>query len=181
MEGVRPWPVVSFARASVCSSQRAVRDLDGRTREAKIVNATIADLTAQVGGSPSAAQQLLIHATAIVVLRIRCALDKYGTGKGEVESLDKHFVSLQNSLRLNLITLGLEAAKDRPLEHTRFLLDLLRSPMLRQHPRRHPRARATPRRIGQRSAPSEISVSAVTYAVMPVAVALVFRPASEAP
>ena len=98
-----------------------MRDLDGRTREAKIVNATIADLTAQVGGSPSAAQQLLIHATAIVVLRIRCALDKYGTGKGEVESLDKHFVSLQNSLRLNLVTLGLEAAKDRPPSLERYL------------------------------------------------------------
>ena len=64
------------SRVGVFSSRRAVRDLDGRTREAKIVNATIADLTAQVGGNPTAAQQLLIHATAVVVLRIRCALDK---------------------------------------------------------------------------------------------------------
>ena len=39
------------------------------------------------------AQALLIHATAVVVLRIRCALDKYGTGKGEIESLDRHFVT----------------------------------------------------------------------------------------
>ena len=35
--------------------------------------------------------------------------------------LDKHFVSLQNSLRLNLITLGLEPAKDRPLSLERYL------------------------------------------------------------
>ena len=97
-----------------------MRDLDGRTREAAIVKRTIADLTAQVGGSPTAAQALLIHATAVIVLRIRCALDKYGTG-ADVESLDKHFVSLQNSLRLNLITLGLETAKDRPLSLERYL------------------------------------------------------------
>ena len=87
----------------------------------KIVNATIADLTAQVGGRPTAAQALLIHAAAVVVLRIRCALDKYGAGKGEIESLDRHFVSLQNSLRLNLVTLGLEAAKDRPPSLEQYL------------------------------------------------------------
>ena len=109
------------SRVGVFSSQRAVRDLDGRTREAAIVKRTIADLTAQVGGSPTAAQALLIHATAVIVLRIRCALDKYGTGKGEIESLDRHFVSLQNSLRLNLVTLGLEAAKDRPPSLERYL------------------------------------------------------------
>ena len=109
------------SRVGVFSSQRAVRDLDGRTREAAIVKRTIADLTAQVGGKPTAAQQLLIHATAVVVLRIRCALDKYGTGNGEIESLDRHFVSLRNSLRLNLVTLGLEAAKDRPLSLERYL------------------------------------------------------------
>ena len=57
----------------------------------------------------------------MIVLRIRCALDKYGTGKGEIESLDRHFVSLQNSLRLNLVTLGLEAAKDRPPSLERYL------------------------------------------------------------
>lgn len=108
------------SRIGMFSSQRAVREIDGRTREAKIVNATIADLTEQVGGNPSAAQKLLIHATAVVVLRIRCALDKYGSG-ANIESLDKHFVSLQNSLRLNLITLGLEPATERVPSLERYL------------------------------------------------------------
>ena len=101
--------------------KRCADPTTSRTREAAIVKRTIADLTAQVGGRPTAAQALLIHATAIIVLRIRCALDKYGPGKGEIESLDRHFASLQNSLRLNLVTFGLEAAKHRPQSLERYL------------------------------------------------------------
>jgi hypothetical protein len=86
-----------FSRAA------AVRDADGRTREAKIIKQTVADLVEHVGGHPTAAERLLIDATAVLVLRLRCALDRYATGVGDCESLDRHVVALQNGLRANLL------------------------------------------------------------------------------
>jgi hypothetical protein len=47
-----------FSRASV------VRNVDGRTREARIVRDTTAALVEHLGGQPTAPQQLLIHASA---------------------------------------------------------------------------------------------------------------------
>jgi hypothetical protein len=53
-----------FSRAT------AVRDADGRTREAKIIKQTIADLVEHVGGQPTAAERLLIDASAILILSL---------------------------------------------------------------------------------------------------------------
>jgi hypothetical protein len=95
-----------FSRAT------AVRDADGRTREAKIIKQTIDDLVEHVGGRPTAPQKLLIDASVILVLRLRVALDRYATGDGDCESLDRHVVALQNGLRQNLLAIGLQ----RPTE-----------------------------------------------------------------
>lgn len=102
------------SRVGMFSRASAVRNVDGRTVEARIVKSTIADLTDQLGGDPTAAQQLLIHGTAVLVLRLRVALDRYTSGIGDVESLDRHVVSLQNSLRHNLQAIGLARVEQAP-------------------------------------------------------------------
>ena len=100
------------SRIGLFSRASAVRDVDGRTAEARIIKSTVRELTDHVGGNPTAAQRLLIQATATLVLRLRCALDRYVTGD-DPETLDRHVVSLQNALRLNLVALGLERPKDQ--------------------------------------------------------------------
>jgi hypothetical protein len=95
-----------FSRAS------AVRNVDGRTVEARIIKETVAALTEHLGGRPTAPQQLLAHASAVLVLRLRVALDRYATGD-DPESLDRHVVALQNGLRANLLALGLERPKEQ--------------------------------------------------------------------
>jgi hypothetical protein len=96
-----------FSRAT------AVRDADGRTREARIIKQTVADLVEHLGGRPTAPQKLLIDASAILVLRLRVALDRYATGNGDCESLDRHVVALQNGLRANLVSLGLQRPQEQ--------------------------------------------------------------------
>src|SRR3712207_3415097 len=77
------------SRVGMFSRATAVRDADGRTREAKIIKETALALTEHVGGQPTAPQKLLIDASAILVLRLRVALDRYATGVGDCESLDQ--------------------------------------------------------------------------------------------
>ena len=43
------------------------------------------------------------------MLRLRCTLDRYlRGGEDDVQTLDKYIYALQNSLRLNLLAIGLE-------------------------------------------------------------------------
>jgi hypothetical protein len=60
------------SRAGVFSRASAVRAPDGRTREARIIKQTVADLAEHVGGQPPAPQRLPIDASAILVLRLHC-------------------------------------------------------------------------------------------------------------
>jgi hypothetical protein len=109
-------------RAGVFSRRTALRQVDGRTREAKVVQAAIHDLTEHCGGEArvTAAQNLLIHSTAVLVLRMRCALDRYATGT-DPESLDRHVVALLNGLRANLSALGLERRDQQPATLHQYL------------------------------------------------------------
>jgi hypothetical protein len=110
------------SRIGTFSRAAAVRKVDGRTVEARIIGDTIRDLTEHLGGEArvTAPQKILIHASAVLVLRLRCALDRYAHGD-DPESLDRHVVALQNGLRANLLALGLQ----RPQEQTLGLGALL--------------------------------------------------------
>jgi hypothetical protein len=55
----------SRSRASVFSRASRVRNVDGRTREARIIRDTTAALVEHLGGQPMVPQQLLIHASAV--------------------------------------------------------------------------------------------------------------------
>jgi hypothetical protein len=91
------------------SRPSALRKIDQRTVEAKLLRTTQEQLIDHLGGEErvSVAERMLVQATAVLALRLKCALDRYMNG-GDVESLDRHVVAIQNALRHNLMALGLK-------------------------------------------------------------------------
>jgi hypothetical protein len=87
----------------------ALGDIDARTKEGRFLSQIQADLGAQLGGSPSLAQQLLIRRIArsmlmLEVLDLRLASGEWNECSARTQG------GLQNSVRLNLRELGIRAA-----------------------------------------------------------------------
>jgi hypothetical protein len=99
---------VPRSHAGMFSRRMALHRLDNRTIEVRVLNRTVAELTAHVGGEPTPAQKLIIDASAILVMRLQCILGRYLAKEGDIETLDRYLVALQNALRLNMQSLGLE-------------------------------------------------------------------------
>ena len=112
---------VVHKRVGPFSTATELRKVDGRTREARIVRAVVADLVAQLGGHPSAAQRLLIQSAAIVTLRLTLALERYQLGGETSDRLDQHVVALINAQRQVLGTLGLENVKPAAISLAQYL------------------------------------------------------------
>jgi hypothetical protein len=90
------------------SRRTALKRLDNRTVEARSMNRTVRELSEYVGGAPTPAQRLVIHASAILVMRLEHILSRYLAKDGDVETLDRYLVAIQNALRLNMQSLGME-------------------------------------------------------------------------
>ena len=113
-------------RAGMFSREHALREVDGRTVDAKAISTAIADLTQHLGGPDrmSVPQRMIVHATALLHYRLRAAVERYGTGTGaEIESLDRHICTIQGHMVRNLIVLGLEPAAPPTLTLDRYLAD----------------------------------------------------------
>jgi hypothetical protein len=82
--------------------------LDGRTKEARLMAATRAELTAHVGGRPSAVQRTLIERVARLKLYIELMDAKAIDAGGLTERDSRQYLAWSNSLRLALRDLGLE-------------------------------------------------------------------------
>ncbi|HEV7267354.1 MAG TPA: hypothetical protein VGN83_20965 [Falsiroseomonas sp.] len=90
--------------------------MDGRTREAKILQRVRAELTEHVGGSPSATQRALIERAAWLTLRT-AQLDRKIAGGGELTDHDSRvYLAWSNSLTRTLRQLG--HGKTRPAPRT---------------------------------------------------------------
>jgi hypothetical protein len=88
--------------------------VDGRTAEAQIMRRVRNDLTAHVGGQPSATQRMLIEQVASLTLRIHL-MDRQALKIGETTfSQAKDYLCLTNSLSRLLKQLGMNGAPDRP-------------------------------------------------------------------
>src|SRR3954447_18527237 len=85
------------------------RSIDGRSAEGRFLRAFEAQMTAHLGGQPSAAEVLLISRLARVALRLELFDEKITAG-----TLTDHdgrvYGALHNSFRLMLRELGLKAA-----------------------------------------------------------------------
>lgn len=81
------------------------RNLDQRSKLAKALRVTTDALIETIGGKPSPPQRILIDRA--VYKMARCSLFESATLAGENGS-DEHYLAWANSLRLDLIALGLD-------------------------------------------------------------------------
>ena len=83
--------------------------LDGRTKEARQLEATVAELVAHVGGAPSALQARLIDRIARLELYLS-KMDQRANANGSTlsERDSRQYLAWCNSLRLAMRDLGLE-------------------------------------------------------------------------
>ncbi len=83
--------------------------LDGRSREARMVKATVADLTEHIGGSPTAPQARLIHRVARLELYLTMMDVRADENGGMLTDHDsRSYLAWCNSIRLAMRDLGLE-------------------------------------------------------------------------
>jgi hypothetical protein len=103
------------ARIGPHSRPHRLLRLDGRTREAKIMAATRAELTVHIGGNPSSVQRTLIERAARLGLYLEM-LDAKGLAAGGLTERDsRQYIAWSNGLRLVLRELGITAASaERP-------------------------------------------------------------------
>jgi len=108
-----PPGVKGGVRVGAHSKARQLAHVDGRTLAGRVLRRTRADLTQHLGGHPSAAQKLLIESAAIKSVRLFLVSSRI-LDAGDVGIDDgNHVMAWLNSLRLDLVALGLEArAKD---------------------------------------------------------------------
>jgi hypothetical protein len=93
---------LAFSRGSVGDT------LDGRSREGKFLRRVEAELVAQVGGSPSFAQSLLIRRAARSMLQLELLDAKMASGSWTPHDARTQG-GLNNAVRLALKELGLKA------------------------------------------------------------------------
>ena len=83
--------------------------LDGRSREARAIKATIADLTEHIGGSPTAPQARLIKRIARLELYLTMMDARADQNGGMLTDHDsRQYLAWVNSIRLAMRDLGLE-------------------------------------------------------------------------
>jgi hypothetical protein len=95
---------LAFSRGSVGDS------IDGRSREGKFLRRVEAELIAQVGGSPSFAQSLLIRRAARSMLQLELLDAKMASGNWTAHD-SRTQGGLNNAVRLALRELGIKPAK----------------------------------------------------------------------
>jgi hypothetical protein len=92
----------------------AFRNLDGRTWEAKLLASTRAELTAHVGGAPSATQRALIDRAAWLTLYL-AQMDRRSADLGAMTDHDsRSYLAWSNTLARTLARLGPQAKAAKP-------------------------------------------------------------------
>jgi hypothetical protein len=84
--------------------------IDGRSREGRFLRAFEQMLAEHVGGSPSAAQRVLISRCARLALRLEL-LDEKQVARTLTEHDGRTYSSLSNHLRLGMREIGIKAAE----------------------------------------------------------------------
>jgi hypothetical protein len=92
------------------SRPAALAKLDQRTREARIMREARAELTAHVGGTPTATQKALIDRAAMLTLHL-ARMDAKAIESGELSGhASRQYLAWSNTLTRTLARLGLEGA-----------------------------------------------------------------------
>jgi hypothetical protein len=96
------------------SRRIALGMIDGRRREARLMQAVRAELVAHVGGRPSAVQRRLIERAAILHLRLVLMDAQTAPGGGISEKNAREYVCWHNAYVRTLRELGLKGTAERP-------------------------------------------------------------------
>ena len=89
--------------------------LDGRTKEARLLQGIRADLVAHVGGAPSATQRALIEQIAQLQLRVAVMDRRFAETGAQTDHDSRTYLAWANSLSRLLRQLGVKArAADAP-------------------------------------------------------------------
>jgi hypothetical protein len=86
----------------------AIAEIDQRTKEAQLMRRVRDELTAHVGGRPSAVERLLIERATMLSLRVAQIDIKIMAGEVLTLHDNQHALSWNNALRRTLSELGLE-------------------------------------------------------------------------
>ena len=101
-------------RVGPFSRPETLSRLDRRTKAGRVMRSVEADLTSDLGGDPSTAERLLIQAAAVKATRVSLLSERLLEGEEPGED-GHHALSWLNSLRLDLVALGLQRrARDIP-------------------------------------------------------------------
>ncbi len=104
-QGGQPRNINGFKR--VHGSYRKLSNLDGRTREGKIIKQIEAELATAMG-APTPQEILLIQRVAVKALKCHLAERHFLGNNGNTVRLEKDYLSWTNSLRADLQLLGLQ-------------------------------------------------------------------------
>lgn len=94
------------------SRPESLAKISGRTREGRIVRGVRADLTAHVGGRPSATQRVLIDRAAMLTLQI-AMLDAKQAGGGMTAHDSREYLAWTNTLTRLMRQLGMKGVTER--------------------------------------------------------------------
>jgi hypothetical protein len=95
--------------------------MDGRTKEARLMRDLRRELTAHVGGSPSATQRALIERASWLTLHTAQIDGKIADGGRLTEHDARMYLAWSNSLTRCLRQLGMQAAAQKPPTLTDYL------------------------------------------------------------
>jgi hypothetical protein len=88
--------------------------IDQRTREAALLRRVREELTAHVGGNPSAVERVLIERCCWVQLRLAMLDKKLASGRDFTEIDSNVYLAWANTLARTLVRLGVKPAATRP-------------------------------------------------------------------
>jgi hypothetical protein len=102
------------------SRDQSLTAIDRRTKPGRVLKATINELVAQIG-DPSPAQRLIIQSAALKAVRLSLLTENLLGGDVLAEGSDHHALAWLNSLRLDLVALGLERREKPVLDLAAYL------------------------------------------------------------
>lgn len=105
------------------SRPSSLAKLDGRSREASLMRRTAAELTAHVGGSPSATQRGLIDRAAWLTLHVAQLDDRALQSGGFMGEHDaRQYIAWSNALTRTLRQLGTKGEAPKPMSFRERLI-----------------------------------------------------------
>jgi hypothetical protein len=102
------------------SRDEALTELDARTRAGRVMKGVIRQLSDQIGDA-TAGQRLLIQSAALKATRLALLSEQLLDGTPPSEGSDHHALAWLNSLRLDLMALGLERRERQILDLNSYL------------------------------------------------------------